>query len=103
MSTFGDLENLLRYGFSASQLAGAIDSLYFKGEINKLPSAEAEKKWEFLIQAYRSGADGKGIDPEDAIAAINFDLSISPYLGTPLDKKKGFYEWCLKSAIIGKV
>lgn len=103
MSTFRDLENLFRAEFSASQVVEAIDSLYAQGRINKLPATEAEQKWEFLIEAYRNGVDLKGVSLEDVIAAINFDISISPYLGIPLVKKKGFYEWCLTRGASGKI
>lgn len=94
-SIFGEMETLLRGEFSVSQLTGALDNLYSKGGVNKIAPCEAEKKWELLIQAYQNGAEVEEIKPEEAIAAIDFDVSISPYLGISMAKKKEFYIWCI--------
>lgn len=98
MGTFDALEALLQGEFTVSQLAGVLDDIYSKSVVGKLPPVEAEQRWETLIQAYSKGVEVHELEARDVLAAINFDISLAPYLGVSPAKKKEFYLWCLKRA-----
>lgn len=88
-------KNFFSGDFSASEISSALEECYSRGYVDRLPSSEAEKSWEKLISAYKEMVEVEGLEVREIIAAIYYDISISPYLGASFKKRKPFYAWCL--------